>query len=118
MNFIIGIVSNVGCNPFLSGVCHDKHYRYWLNHSYGGKLRNHVTACYENKEYGKDVVNGDIICMELDLKDCNVSFYVNNENQGIAFKNVEIGEDIDYRLIVSLAVNGTSVSIIKFTQQY
>ena len=116
--FIIGLVSNNKYDPSFSGDRHSKFYRHWLNQKFTGKLSSHRTGCYTNSEYGKDVQHEDIICLELDLKKKIISFYINDEDQGIAFKNVDIGEHIQYRLIVSLATNGTSITIIRFTQHF
>ena len=115
-NIIVSVVSNKNCNPHLYPVHHDKYYWFFLNPDNLGKLKDHKGSTWQNPEYGKDIKNGDIVCMELNLKRENISFYINGKNLGVAFQNIDIGDDIDYRLCVTLRDLGSFVTIMKFTQ--
>eukprot|EP01084_Bolivina_argentea_P092764 166874_1 len=58
----------------------------------------------------------DTISMCLDLKKQEISFSINDNNQGVAYKDIEQGDDIKYRLFVSLRHVGDSVEIINFSK--
>lgn len=60
----------------------------------------------------------DIFCLELDLKKKCISFYINDKDLGPAFKEIDIGPDIQYRFCVSFGDCDESVSIVKVTQTY
>ena len=68
-----------------------------------------------DKEYGTGISDGNgKISIHLDLKLGQLSFSVNDVNQGIAFENIKKNQDIQYRLVVSLFYVGASVEIINF----
>ena len=68
------------------------------------------------KHYGIKFKQGDIITMELDLSKSQIKYYVNNEDQGIAYKNIIRGQDIKYRLAVSLREIDNEIEIVSFTK--
>ena len=80
------------------------------------QLRSHDDDSIVTTEYGQ--WQGDIsLCMEVNMKQNIISFDVNGETQGNAFKNVENGSGIEYRLSITVHCV-PSVTITKFTQEY
>eukprot|EP01084_Bolivina_argentea_P018394 34250_1 len=57
---------------------------------------------------------GDIIKITLNLKTKQISYSVNDKDQGIASENIPCNHNIKYRLAVLLADKYLSVSILKF----
>ena len=53
------------------------------------------------KRYGASFMK-DKVSINLDLKKKEIRFLVNDQDQGIAYQNIKTGEDIKYRLVVSL----------------
>eukprot|EP01084_Bolivina_argentea_P092763 166872_1 len=69
------------------------------------------------KEYaGTFAGQNDKISICLDLKKGEISFSINDNNQGVAYKDIEQGNDIKYKLFVSLRSIGDSVEIVKFSK--
>ena len=58
----------------------------------------------------------DIIELELDLIEKKITFYKNGISQGVAFTDIKVGDDIVYRLSVSLGGKDNKVSIINFVE--
>lgn len=58
----------------------------------------------------------DIVTIKLNLKKRCVDFLINKNSseKGIAFENIYVGEDISYRLAISMYGNGDGVTIEKF----
>ena len=57
--------------------------------------------------------SGDIICLEFNMNDRNIKFYINGIDHGIAFKSEEIKDD-DYRFAVALCDEKDSIKLMKF----
>ena len=115
--FIIGLTSkpwNVNNNLYESQKC-GQCYLFWPNVSF--QLASHITS-WSVKDYIRDAKSNDIVCMEVNLIDKTIKIYLNDKDKGIAFKNVETGDDIKYRLSVTLLNIQTSISLVKFTQSY
>ena len=72
----------------------------------------------EGKRYGKTIKNDDIFCIELNLDDGLLRFYINDVDQGVAFDNVEIDEDVQYRLAVSMCHADNTVEIVDYEEKY
>ena len=71
----------------------------------------------DNKQrYGRKYMNRDKVSVLLDLKQRIIRFFINDENQGIAYENIQIGNNIRYRMFVSLFFADNSVSILGFSQ--
>ena len=64
--------------------------------------------------YGTEWHINDEIGIQLNLKERNIEFLVNGQNQGIAYHNIEIGEDIAYRLATYVYQNNVTVKLINF----
>ena len=109
---IIGLASK----PFLTNFNFNRIDRN-KNYCYGvttGRIKHH-NGHWES--YDKIIGCGDILCIELNLKKRYIKFYEKENDSGrIAFKNVEIGEDINYRLAVSSHIKSSQIKIVKFTQ--
>ena len=58
--------------------------------------------------------DGDIIGIKLNLKKLNIEYFVNGKSVGILKEDIEVGEDIKYRLTVSMVHNHQAISIESF----
>ena len=67
--------------------------------------------------YGSKYGQGDIIKIKLNLIKKELSFFVNDKDQGIAWKDIKCNDDIQYRLAVTLTQQNSSVSIISFVKK-
>ena len=67
---------------------------------------------YGINEYGYKV--NDIVSIHLDLHEKTVSFSINNQDQGIAYKNIKKGKDLKYKFVASVLTGGTHVQLIDF----
>eukprot|EP01084_Bolivina_argentea_P299262 515825_1 len=65
--------------------------------------------------YGKMWVENDKVSLCLDLKSKQIRFLTNDNDQGVAFNNIKTGNDIKYRLCVSLYAQSI-VEIVNFTK--
>merc|ERR1712129_165340 len=70
----------------------------------------------KSKDYGECLLDGDILCMELNMKDKTLRFARNGKDYGIACKNIETGFHIYYRLALCFAGKG-KVSIVNFERK-
>ena len=52
--------------------------------------------------------------IRLDLKDRYVEFSINDKSYGKAFENIDVGQDIDYRLAISMYGKDHGVTIENF----
>ena len=68
-------------------------------------------------DYGQPYGGGDEVSIHLDLYKKFVKFFVNGQDQGIAYANIASNESIEYRLMVSLYYVDDSVEILGFTKQ-
>ena len=66
-------------------------------------------------DYGVTYGSGDIVGIILDLSKREISFSVNDEVQGVAFEEVECGDDVQYRLAVAFVSSDVSIQLIEFT---
>lgn len=57
---------------------------------------------------------GDKLTMELNLDQKSLSFYVNEKFIGIAWDNIDVGPDINYRMAVFFLHNACSVKLLSF----
>ena len=68
--------------------------------------------------YGCSYGSNDIVSMEMNLKRAEMRFYVNNQDQGVAYTNIKNDDaDVKYRLLVSLYSSGDSVEIVNFSKK-
>ena len=115
--FIIGIVSKLS-SANKEFTCHLSHenYKFYAYEIDTKILGAHVGGFIEN--YGQKFKDNDIICIKLDLKRREIKYYKNGKSFGIAFDNIDIGEDIDYRLAVTIGHKYGEISILKFVERY
>lgn len=74
---------------------------------------------FADRYYGwRGYVPGDIICIELNLLEKCIKFYLNGTDEGIAFNDVFCGNDIDYKLAVSIYHRKTELIILKYEEYY
>ena len=70
---------------------------------------------FNNRNYGQgEYYDDNKVNIHLNMKLHQLSFSVDNVDQGIAFDNIKTGKDIEYRLMVSLYYVGATVEILKF----
>merc|ERR1712079_837434 len=75
-------------------------YNYGYNGYSGCKVTRNEFEKY-GETWGKGVIGKDIIGIKLDLrKEGILTFYKNDQSQGVAFK-VTVGEHIQYKLAIS-----------------
>ena len=67
-----------------------------------------------NEQYGEMYETGDKVTICLDFEKKQLSFKLNDIDQGVAFDDIKVGPNIKYRLIVKLCDVGSSVSIDGF----
>ena len=65
-------------------------------------------------KYGTKLKDNDKLTMHLNLKNGQLTYFINDLNQGIAFNNISQGKDITYRLAITLYGTGASVQILNF----
>eukprot|EP01084_Bolivina_argentea_P089499 161492_1 len=56
----------------------------------------------------------DILTVSLDLDNGFVSFGINGENLGMAFKNIKIGNELKYRLAISMYGKNECVELLSY----
>ena len=69
--------------------------------------------------YGKaanEKLDENVICMDLDLRQRTIKFHVNDEDLGIAFDEIDIGDDIDYKISVTMCSIQNYVEIIDYKE--
>ena len=69
---------------------------------------------YMNNRYGDNYRAGDILDMILDLYDGNLSYSVNNVNQGICYK-IKQDKSVNYIMAVSVYSKDQSVKLLKYS---
>lgn len=68
--------------------------------------------------YGEKYGNNDTIKMELNMYDKNLTFYKNDESQGIAYHHINFKDNLEYKMTVSLSSKGNCVELIAFDKVY
>eukprot|EP01084_Bolivina_argentea_P192112 329865_1 len=106
--FCIGISSEYSINSNIT-FCENKG-----SNNYSYNRSGQKVSKYRYSKYGELWSNGDVIGIKLDLKERQVEFYRNRKSQGIAFKNIDVGTNIMYKLAILLQNNGQSATIDSF----
>lgn len=65
---------------------------------------------------GKPAKIGDIVKMEVNIKEGTIVYYHNEENQGIAFDDVKFEDDLFYYMAIYLEGVGAKIKLIEFEQ--
>ena len=68
----------------------------------------------ESNDYGKRLANGDNIKLEFNVKRKTIKYYINNIDQGIAFRNIHFSDKTKYNIFVSMYTAKDSVQMIDF----
>lgn len=89
-------------------------YIYWNGSGHSYKYLKEARWGCEN--YGRRYDADDMVSIILDLNQRQISFAINDEDQGVAYKDIQVGEDIHYRMFVSLYFVHDSVEIVSFSQ--
>ena len=53
--------------------------------------------------------------MELNLIDKELSFCINDKNIGPAYTDIDIGDDIKYKMVIDMLYALTKIQLIEFT---
>ena len=109
---IIGISSSLAPNSDID-TTGGYHYAYEST----GRILPQENSYLSWKKYGDGFEQDDIVTVHLDLRSKQIAFYVNGDDQGIAYKNIKTGKFQMYRLFVSLYNIHESVRIINFSKE-
>ena len=77
----------------------------------GYKLSKGVKKDYNSF---KSLNHGDIMKMELDLNKKTLGFWRNDENLGPAYKNIDVGDKIKYKMAISMLNKDTKIELSSF----
>ena len=89
-------------------------YNYCYLHN--GKI--YEPPSYWNQYAAQTWKSNDIVTMELDLMRANLRFWINNQDQGIAYSNIKNDdENIKYRLFISLFSPKDGFQIVDFSKR-
>ena len=81
--------------------------------SYGSKWSK---GKYE--QYGQEWKDNDVIGIKLDMVNRTIEFFVNGQSQGVAYKDIDVGHNISYKLAVYIHWQGHGVTIKKFEKVF
>ena len=120
-NRVIGIASSTDCidkDYTYNKVGHyygisDSGTRFW-NHKLKEETSVETAAEYDTFEYHDR--SGDTVTMILNLRDATILFG-QSEHPKIAWTNIKIDKDVNYRLAVSLRCQLDSMTIVDFVEQ-
>ena len=124
-NFItVGISSNNEPNrdysawregSIVTSVLHE-YFHYAYNGYYGYSSSSDGPS---QSPYGEPFGGGDVIDIRLILgsEQRQVIFYKNGKCQGVAFENIEIGNEIKYRLAISVSDSTAPIHMTRFVKQ-
>ena len=68
------------------------------------KYRTVQNNKHQRLSYGKKLNEGDIVKMEINTENKTMQFWINDEDQGIAFENITF-DDFEYHLAISLCTD-------------
>lgn len=89
---------------------------YYAQTNWGSTYTNHNSndkshKAYSGKPYTK---SGDILRLMINFKEKTVKLSVNNDEEGACFTNIKIGDDIEYKLAISIYRHGDTVTVKAF----
>ena len=92
---------------------------FWRNQkssNYGAMYSGHrVSRAIPEASYPIDHVdNNDIIKMVLDLKEKEIRYWVNDKNLGAAYTDIDVGEDIKYKMVIDMMDAQTKIQLIDY----
>lgn len=106
---VIGIASKIMTflnEPFYQ---YDEFENYSLNVCNGYIVTQNMFEQYSMKSQSNDV-----LLMELNMKLCTLSYYINGQFQGLAFDDIEKDEEVSYQLAVSLEGDQDGITLLDF----
>ena len=112
VNLTFGITSDIE-HSFESSFWSDE------NHSNYGAMYSGHKVSKANPEFNysfDDLNNNDIVKMELDLNKKELSYWVNDKYIGPAYTDIDVGEDIKYKMAVDMMRQDTKVQFIDFSR--
>ena len=84
---------------------------------YAGHRASKGKMEYEYPEFNQIRANS-MIKMVLDLSKKELIFWVDNQNLGVAYKDIDVGEDIKYRMAVDMYNASTKMCLIDYNEYY
>ena len=85
---------------------------YYAYNGYNGMI--YRQGIIRTRSYGKTFTGGDIVGIDLNLSKKQISFTVNDKDQGVAFETIKSEEDLKYRLAISFYETDDSVELMSF----
>ena len=107
----IGLCGDVQSDTFLEYDFNLPYHSFCAN---GNGLMYSDSKLKANDERYTKWEENDMVGIKLDLKQRNVEYFVNDKSVGIIFKNVPIGENIKYRLAITMNQDGEKIQIDSF----
>ena len=66
-------------------------------------------------EYAEELIDGDVIKMEVNVKKGEMRYHVNDKDEGIAFENIDFKRN-KYKMEVAVGNKGFEIKLIDFTK--
>ena len=115
--FRIGIVSKISSvNKSFLDKAKNEDYKFYGYQTGSRILENHYGRP-QVPTYGRYARVNDVYCMKLDLQKREIRYSRNNKSFGIAFENIDIGEDIEYKLAVTIGHKDGNLSMMKYVER-
>ena len=111
-SIIVGITSNNIPDKFIGNSRNPGVYYAFWSHGKKGAHNIPMAIC------GDDFGTNDQVSIYLDLNNAQIGFYINENLQEIAFRNIVRSKNVTYRLFVSMWNIGESVEIINFSKHW
>jgi len=106
---VIGIASKIMTCLNESFYQYDEFENYSLNVCNGYIVTQNMFEQYSMKSQSNDIVR-----MELNMRLCTLSYYINGQFQGIAYDEIEKNESVCYQLAVSLEGDQDGITLLDF----
>ena len=116
-HIMLGITTGTDTSEFFIWD-NDRSVIFYGYNGYGGSKYYRFLGGFQTGTYGVAFAGGDVIEIVLDLYNKQLSFNVNDKNQGVAFESIKYGDDKKYRLVVSFYDENLSVELINFHIEY
>ena len=110
--FVIGIAgTTTNFYKYANRVFYDMRYNYGFNIYNGRKVHNQKFITY-----GDACKSGDVVVMEVDMKDRSIIYFINDISQGTAFENIKRGRLVHYKLAITLQEPNDGCTMIDFKE--
>ena len=114
--FRIGIVSKISStNKSFMDKAQNEDYKFY-GYQLGSEILESHHGTNEVPTYERQPRVNYTYCMTLDLQKREIRYSRNNKSLGIAFDNIDIGDDIEYKLAVTIGYKYGKISILKYVE--